>query len=369
MTSLTADDDPPRHHNNILGTATPSLPHRESIASKNGTCGINSLKNNNLTILQEIPTGISPRDPTAAVVDRHDDRRPHQPHPAFSPTQLAHSSVSLPPQTITDNYVDRTLDEINQMMRSWQPALARMRPTVADRHDDDVARPYQTHPDLSPPTTEPLGVSPLLPSQPDADDYVDGTLDEINKTISSWQPAIARARWQSTMPTATLLPPKPEPSQHQLPPTSTIPNVIQSDFPVTAASSRGAADDHPQPQPALSLQDIFVLQLKVLEKLNEVCNAIHQVLNRHLKTLARPPTTMTPSCITPTCMPPATSPKPSCHSAFLELTPKNVPLKPHSAPVWNKYTIHNHPIPAKPPYRHPCHHLAPIQTKDWMRPP
>jgi len=113
MASLTADNDPPQHHNNIIGTATPSLPLRELTASKNGTRGIDSSQNNNLTVLREISTGSSPRNPTAAVVNCHDDRQPHQPHPAFSPTQHAHNSVPLPPPTIPDNYVNRTLEEIN----------------------------------------------------------------------------------------------------------------------------------------------------------------------------------------------------------------------------------------------------------------
>jgi len=368
MASLMADNDPPRHHNNIIGTATPSLPLRESTASKNGTRGIDSLKNNNLTVLREIPTGSSPRDPSAAVVDRHDDRQPHQPHPVFSPTQLAHNSVLLPPQTTYDNYVNCTLEEINQMMRSWQPALACLRPTVVDRHADEVARLHQTHPDLSLPTTKPLGFSPLIPSKPAADDYVDSTLDKINQTISSWQSAIARERRTTTPPTAKLLPPKPEPSQHQLTPTSAIPDVTQPDFPVMASSPRCDADSHPQPQPLLSLQDTFVLQLKVLEKPNQVRNAIHQVLDRHIPALACPSTNMTPSCITPTCTQPATSSKPSCPSVLLEPTPKLVPSKPRSALVWKKTTIYVHPIPAKPPYCNPCRHLAPIQTAR-MRPP
>jgi len=237
MASLTADDDPPRHHNNILGTATPSPPLRELTASKNGTRGIDSSQNNNLTVLRETSTGNSPRNPTAAVVDRHDDRQPHQPHPAFSSTQLAHNSAPLPPPTIPDNYVNRTLEEINQMMRSWQPALACLRPTVVDRHDNDVARPHQTHPDLSLPTPEPLGSPPLLRSTPAADDSVDRTLEKINQTIKSWQPAIARERLTTTLPMITLLPPQPELLQNQFTPTSTVPDTTQSDFPDMAASS------------------------------------------------------------------------------------------------------------------------------------
>jgi len=369
MASLTADDDPPRHHNNILGTATPSPPLRESTASKNGTRGIDSSKNNNLTVLREISTGSSPRNPTAAVVDRHDDRQPHQPHPALSPTQHAHNSVPLPPPTIPDNYVNRTLEEINQMMRSWQPALACLRPTVVDRHNDDVDRPHQTHPDLSLPTPEPLGSSPLLRSTPAADDSVDRNLDKINQTTNRWQPAIARERLTTTLPIATLLPPKSELLQHQLTPTSMVPEKTQSDFPVMAASSRCDADDHPQPQPALSLQDTFVLQLKVLRKINQVLHAIHQVLDRHFNALPCPPTTMTPSSIKPTCMPPTTSSKTSGRSVFLESTLKITLVKPRNDSVWEKPTIYVHPIPAKPPYRHPCRHLTLIQTKDQMRPP
>jgi len=239
---------------------------------------------------------------------------------------------------------------------------------VIDHHADDVARLHQTHPDLSLPTTELLGFSPLIPSKPPTDDYVDCTLNKINQTISSWQLAIAHEQRTMTPPTAKLLPPKLEPSQHQLTPTSAIPEVTQSDFPVMASLPRCNADNHPQPQPVLSLQDTFVLQLKVLKKLNQVCNAIHQVLDCHITALACPPTTMTPSCITLTCMQPATSSKPSCPSVFLEPTPKLVPLKPCSAPVWEKTTIYIHPIPAKPPYCNPCRHLALIQT-NWMRPP
>jgi len=124
MTSLTADDDPPRcHHNNIV-TANPSKPLRESIALKDGTCGNDSLRSPPLIILREIPTRISPSAPTADVVDRHDDdddvdRQPHQNSSLLSPTRNENNSDPLSPQPATVNFVDSTLANITKIMRSW----------------------------------------------------------------------------------------------------------------------------------------------------------------------------------------------------------------------------------------------------------
>jgi len=152
MTSLTADDDPPRcHHNNIV-TAYPSKPLRESIALKDGTRGNDSLRSPPLIILREIPTRISPFAPTADVFDRHDDddvdRQPHRTSSLLSPTRNENNSDPLLPQPATVNFVDSTLDNINKTMRSWSPYIA---------INHDCAIPYVTPRHLSSlPTSEPL---------------------------------------------------------------------------------------------------------------------------------------------------------------------------------------------------------------------
>jgi len=51
MASLTADNTPPWPHNNIICTATPSKPLRESIALKDGTRGIDSTRYKHQTAL------------------------------------------------------------------------------------------------------------------------------------------------------------------------------------------------------------------------------------------------------------------------------------------------------------------------------
>jgi len=60
MTHLMADDDPPRYRNNLIGIATPSQPLQESIASKDGTHGLDSPRYHHLTNLQEILPGFHP---------------------------------------------------------------------------------------------------------------------------------------------------------------------------------------------------------------------------------------------------------------------------------------------------------------------
>jgi len=194
MTHSTADDDPPRHRNNIIGIDTPSQSLRESNASKDGHHGIDSLRYYHLTDLRELATRSSPSAPTAAVVDCHDDDTVQQPHktcPELLPSQNDPNIVPLSSQP-TDDYFDRTFAKIEQKIRSWPSAMACERPTVVDCHDNNADRPHQTRPNPSSPPTEPISIPSFLPSQPTDGDYVDRTLAKIDKIMRSWPAAIAR---------------------------------------------------------------------------------------------------------------------------------------------------------------------------------
>jgi len=124
MATSTTADTHPWCHNIEYCTALPSPSLGESIALKVGTRGNNSQKNHPPTVLREIPTRISPLPPTATAVDRHDDdiqRQQQAPRPSLLPPLTVQTSVStsLSPPHDNDNYVDRTLEKIAQMMRSW----------------------------------------------------------------------------------------------------------------------------------------------------------------------------------------------------------------------------------------------------------
>jgi len=311
MTHSTADNDPPRPRNNLIGIATPFQPLRELTASKDGTHSTNSLRNHHPTILWEIPTRISPSTPTAAVIDCQDD--------------------------------------------------------------DTVQQPYKTCPDLLLPSQNNPNIIPPSP-QPTTDDYVDRTLDKINKMMSSWPTATARERWTTTMSTATQLPPTPAQVPSQLPPNPTIPEVthpLQETISPNSLIYRPDDDARPQthdvPWPHLSLQDTFDLQLQVLEKLNTVCDTIKTLLDHYITALPRPPTN--PCRIMPDCMSPVTLSTVPRLSILMEPTPAIVPMNPRTALVSQKITSYVYHIPAKPPYRHDRRHPAPIRTKDRMRPP
>ena len=193
MISSTADDDPPRCLNNIPRPAKPSQPLRESIALKDGTRGIDSLQNHHPNVLREIPTRISPYASTAAVVDRHDDDADRQPRPHLLPTQTENNSNHqlLPPRPATDDYIDRTLDKIHQLMRRWPPIATPSASTdaVVDRYDNDADRqPHNPRPHLLPILTELNSVNPILSPKPVTDNDVDQTLAKINQMMQSWPP-------------------------------------------------------------------------------------------------------------------------------------------------------------------------------------
>jgi len=130
MTTSPADDDPPQLHHNFPCTATASPTTRESIAVKDDIHGSASTRYTKSKILREIPTRISPTAPTANAVDRHDDddnieRQPHPTTPHRSPNEPTSNPFPSPPAT--NDYVARTLDELQEMMRRYSshPALIR----------------------------------------------------------------------------------------------------------------------------------------------------------------------------------------------------------------------------------------------------
>jgi len=140
MASSTADNTPPRPHNNIICTATPSKPLRESIALKDGTRGIDSTRYKHQTALREIPTRISPSTPNAAVVNHHNDDAncpPHKTRPDLSPTRTKSNSLPQVSSPKNDDYVNHTLKKINQMISSWPP-LPASTAAVIDCHDNNA---------------------------------------------------------------------------------------------------------------------------------------------------------------------------------------------------------------------------------------
>ncbi len=111
------------HHNNIC-SANPSKPLQELIALKDGNHGNDSSQFPPLIILREIPTRISPSAPMADIIDHHDN-------------------------------------------------------------DDDVDRQLHQTRSLLSPTQNETNNNPLSP-QPATDNFIDSTLDKINKMICSW---------------------------------------------------------------------------------------------------------------------------------------------------------------------------------------
>jgi len=80
-------------------------------------------------VIQEIPTRISPATPTVNFINCHDDdvnRQPHHTCPHLYPTETKNNSTPqlISPQPATDDYLDHTLSKINQMVQSWQSAIA-----------------------------------------------------------------------------------------------------------------------------------------------------------------------------------------------------------------------------------------------------
>jgi len=258
------------------------------------------------------------------------------------------------------------------MISSWLPLPA---PTAAvvDRHDDDADRPpHLTRPDLFT-WNESTSFSQVPSLQ--TDDYVDRTLEKINKMISSWHPLprerLHQPQWPTTMTTATPITETLETVLSQTLPNSTIPAVTRNipEFPTESSINRRDDNDRPQPlngQPSLSLQETFDLQLKVLVKINTVCDALTNLLDRYTTALLRPqtnPCRTSPARTTPVTI--STLPRLSC---LMEPTPTFVPLKPRIALI-SKITPYVNHIPAKPPYSRDRRHPAPIRTKDRMRPP
>jgi len=101
MATSTAINTSRRCHPPITSNPTASQPLPELIVTKYSTCNINSTRNNLLTGLREIPTGISLPSSTAAVVaHRFDDGANHapQPRPSLSPTTGL--TISCPSPTL-----------------------------------------------------------------------------------------------------------------------------------------------------------------------------------------------------------------------------------------------------------------------------
>jgi len=197
MTTSTADDDPPRCHHNPICIATAPHPIQELIAAKDDTRGTDSTRYPNTTILRETPTRISTA-PTADAVDRHADddnvdRRPHPTTPHLSPNETNSEPFSSPAK---NDYVSRTLDDIQKRMRSWSshPALTRA------SHDSPCSTPH--HPS-----------SLLQPESLSADEGPFDTgskLDEIAERANQLRRQIA-ATFPSGEDSAITMPHSPSP--------------------------------------------------------------------------------------------------------------------------------------------------------------
>jgi len=190
MATLTTAETPPWCQPIKHCIATPSLSQGESFALKVDTRGNNSQKNNTPTVLREIPTRISPLPPTAAVVDRHDDdieRTQHATRPSFPTTPTVPTSVSVS-KNDADNYVDRTLEKIEKLMRRWPSPQIDGAP-----RNTGLALSHSTSP--PPPPINPLDHEPY---------DQESNLDRIDAKVEQM-----RRRWPSTSavkPTATTDP-------------------------------------------------------------------------------------------------------------------------------------------------------------------
>jgi len=377
MTSLTADDDPPRCHPNIICTTNTSKSLRESIASKDGTCGIDSSRYPHRTFLREIPTRISPSDPTADSADRHDDddavdRLPHQTHP-FSTNENTSDPLIPFPQPDTEDYINRTLDNIQKRMRSWSSH-------IAINHDPrDITCTTPHHPSSSFPP------APL--STADGPNDTGAKLEEIAAKVEQMS-----RRWRSTI--AANSPTGDDshtPSYHSGP----SPPATLSDDGLVNASTRGDnaaisekeeepvdpsllaavhsldnfllkyprpieptdAHDYYQPSPArrLSLRRNALLaqQTLVLSTVTVILGELHKKLSHFIATTSRPK--QKPTAIT---VPLQFSPKTMRNPATSEFQLSTKPIC-HS----------QQPIPAKPPFTSFTKQLRLYRTKDHLRPP
>jgi len=329
-----------------------------------------------LTILREISTRISPQPPTA-IVDRHDDadRQPHQTRPNILHPLNANDSGSrtLSPQLADDDFIDRTLGKIAQMMQCWPS------PTAIDQDPCNILSSAPCHPS-SPPSPE----IPIVNDEPF--DY-GSQLDEITAKVKQMS-----RRWPLTSvmidPNANTiacpLPPVTSSPQHTLPTlTNTLSHAANCTVPTapsrfldffikTDSSINRHSDDRHKPhkvQPPLSLQDTFDLQLLVLDKITTVCDGLNNLLDRYITDLPCPPTNLYHCCIMPACPKPATISNLHRPSLFPESITAFVPLKHRLALVSAKIILYATPIPVKPPYSRDHRYPTMIRTKDWMRPP
>jgi len=402
MTTSTADDDPPRCHHNSICTATAPPPIRELIAAKDDTRGTDSTRNPTTTTLREIPTRISPTAPTADAVDRHDDddnvdRRPQQTTPHLSPKETNSAPFSSPPAT--NDYVDRTLDKIQTIMRSWSSH------PVLIRAPHDVPCPTPHHPS-SLPQPEPLSA--------DEGPFDTGsTLDKIAEKVNQLQCRIA-ATFPSgdyaaiTMPHSPS-PPLPEPLSandgtvhigserdhaasvepmcHRWPSTinTTSPSLMTEPPQCGTVISEEESNDpsllaaaysldnfllkyprtielhedvegykpSPDQQVSISRHALWTQQTLVLCTMNVVLSELHEKLSRFIDTLFR----LTPH-------PRAT---------LLQLPPHSrTPITP--VPTVLRLPVkailpYKKPIPAKPPFPSSFTSLRLKRTKDYLRPP
>jgi len=144
------------------------------------------------------------------------DRQLHNPRPYLLPTPTEPNSAHqiLSPQTATDNYVDRTLAKIEQMMRSWPP--------IATNHDPSVITcNTPRHPSsLPPPETISVDDEPF--------DY-GSTLDKIAAKVEQMS-----CRWPLTV---TPTDPSPNTSECLAPCNSSSPSPTAPSYPRTLSKT------------------------------------------------------------------------------------------------------------------------------------
>ncbi len=403
MTTSPADDDPPQLHHNFPCTATASPTTRESIAVKDDIHGSASTRYTKSKILREIPTRISPTAPTANAVDRHDDddnieRQPHPTTPHRSPNEPTSNPFPSPPAT--NDYVARTLDELQEMMRRYSshPALIRApcnlpgltphqpssfpqpEPVSADDGSFEVKSTLeqiaesadQLHCRIAaifPAANDPAITTPHSPSPPPPEPFSanEGTVltrsecADLAATIESkhlsWPSAIIA---NSPSPVTEPPPCGTVNSEEETKDPSLLAAAYSLDnfllkFPRQIELPEGVERYQPSPDRRLSISRhaLWTQQTLVLSTMNIVLSEIHQQLTRFIDALLRP--TLHPRAINMQLAPPSRkliTPVPTVHRLQIKTT---LPSQK--------------PIPAKPPF--PCSftNLRLNRTKDYLRPP
>jgi len=374
----------------ITTNATASKPLQVSIVSKSGTRNTDSERDLPLTVLREIPTGISSHHPPDAVDDFYtadDDNTPSLPHPYLSPKL---EERSLNPQLFrSPAAVDEPFEYRSQLVEltALFDLLKQRRPpptSIDPGHSIIPSDIIDLTPDPSPP-------SPLA-ADDDSFDFTSklvGPTAATARTMHRWPlpsapssdlftPPLVLSPTKSTPatpPAHTLAPPYLDPSQTATSPASNVNlSAARTDDPndrtLLAATTAldnfllqyprqlNLPDNIPQYQPShhqrpsLCRHTLFAQQTAVLCTMSMLLAELCKIVSLFIEASALSANKRQ----TPIYLKTQLSPYPPRHPA------------PHkkSAPVTFPRPFKH--IPAKPPFL--CSRTpAPTQTKDCLHPP